>query len=67
MDDFRRALVASCVVEAYAVNAQIEAMKAVNAHRERRGEVQAYGGSAFAEKADDLAHISERIVEVARD
>ena len=45
---------AEMVLRAYALMASVEAMKAENAARERRGEAQAWPGSCFEELAKEI-------------
>ncbi|MFA5381816.1 MAG: hypothetical protein WC356_01530 [Candidatus Micrarchaeia archaeon] len=54
MEAFEASLLLATYIEAMAVQAEIEAMKAANSDRERRGEVQAYPEEAFQEKAQYL-------------
>jgi hypothetical protein len=66
VDNFRFAQVLSLNVEALAIAAEVEGMKALNQWREHRGEGQAYDEAAFLEKAELLWGVSQRIVTVAR-
>ena len=61
MDEFKMHLLASHLVEAFAVNAEVEAMKAENQSREYRGETQAYPEDVFIEKAVHLWSLSAAI------
>lgn len=64
MGDFQKGLIAAYVVEAFAVNAEVEAMKAENASREDRGLAQAYGEEAFMAACRNLSDIATAIREV---
>ena len=66
MADFQKGLIAAYVVEAFSVNAEVEAMKAENANRERHGLAQAYGEAAFMAACRNLGGIATAIREVAR-
>lgn len=47
-----------CFIAALACLARIEAMKAANAHREQRGESQAYSEDEFCHEAQQLELLS---------
>lgn len=51
---FDAALLLSSLGEMFAINAEIEAMKAANQEREQKGLAQAYPEDSFKEKADQL-------------
>lgn len=49
------------LIEAFAINAEIEAMKAENQHRHACGNSIAYGEDAFLGKADALYNLANAI------
>ena len=60
METFQVGMLLSTMIEAMAVNAEIEAMKAANLFRQCRGEVIAYDDDAFEEKAQRLWSLSNQ-------
>ena len=54
---------ARCLVNAFACNASIEAMKAENAFRERNGQAIAYGEDAFNIEAGNLELLAREIAD----
>ena len=59
------ARVYSLVAEMYAVNADIEGMRAFNTNRSSHGYSIGYDEDAFAHEADKLRGISARLAEIA--
>lgn len=66
MDNFRFSRILAMHVEALGITAEVEAMKAENAHREHCGNAQAYGDEAFRVKADSLLYLAGQMNEVCR-
>jgi hypothetical protein len=57
------AVTVKILIEAFAINAEIEGMKALNQSRERRGESQAYSEESFEKKASYLYNLSNTLHE----
>jgi len=53
---------ARCYIAALACYARIEMMKALNAHRENRGEAQAYDDDAFANESQQLEILAVEVL-----
>lgn len=66
MEAFQAGMLLSTMIEAMAVQAEIEVMKVANEGRAQRGEVQAYPEEAFREKADHLLALSYQASEQVR-
>ena len=60
MEAFQVSLLLSTLIEAMAVNAEIEAMNTANWLRQYREEAQAYPEEAFTEKANHLWALSNQ-------
>jgi len=59
MDTFRVGLLLQTMIEALAVNAEIEGMKAENLYHQNLGAVPFYGEASFEEKAQKLWSLSK--------
>ena len=66
MDSFQLGLLLQTMIEAMAVNVEVEAMKAANQDRERQGQVQAYPEETFKEKSGHLWALSNQAREQVR-
>jgi hypothetical protein len=54
---------ARCYIAALACVARIEAMKALNAYREQRGEAQAYDESQFFYESNELSRLADEVIQ----